>query len=98
VPVVFSPEARRDLIEIYDYIEAASSANKAFSFTSKIADRCQTIAILPETGTPHDDIRPGLRTISFRRRVLIAYHVGGESVVIIDRILYGGRDLAKALA
>ena len=32
----------------------------------------------------------------FDRRVLIAFHITPE-LVVIDRILYGGRDLAKAL-
>ena len=39
-----------------------------------------------------DDLRPGLRTTIYRRRATVAFHITATQVVI-DRILYGGRDL-----
>jgi toxin ParE1/3/4 len=45
---------------------------------------------------PRDDLRPGLRTTAFRRRVTIAFHIT-EMTVTIDRVLYGGRDLEPLL-
>ncbi len=42
--------------------------------------------------TSREDVRAGLRTIGFERRVTIAFQVTSERVVI-DRILYGGRDV-----
>ena len=39
-------------------------------------------------------MRPGLRVVGFERRVLIAFHVQPDAVVI-DRILYGGRDVKR---
>ena len=44
------------------------------------------------SGVDIDDLRPGLRTTAFRRRVTIAFHIT-EMTVTIDRVLYGGRDL-----
>ena len=44
---------------------------------------------------PRDDIRTGLRIIGFERRVSIAFHVE-TATVVINRILYGGRDVEKA--
>jgi toxin ParE1/3/4 len=52
--------------------------------------------MFPERGTRRDDLRPDLRVTGVERRVTIAFHVTAEAV-IIDRILYGGRDLAPAL-
>jgi toxin ParE1/3/4 len=46
----------------------------------------------PERGRGRDDLRPGLRTTAFRRRVTIAFHIS-EITVTIDRVLYGGRNL-----
>jgi toxin ParE1/3/4 len=46
----------------------------------------------PERGRRRDDLRPGLRTTAFRRRVTIAFHIT-EMTVTIDRVFYGGRDL-----
>jgi toxin ParE1/3/4 len=40
-------------------------------------------------------LRPGLRVTGFERRVAIAFHVAADTVVV-DRILYGGRDLDGA--
>jgi toxin ParE1/3/4 len=51
----------------------------------------------PERGTRRDDLRPGLRTATVRRRVTIAYHITDKQVVI-DRILYGGRYLPALFA
>ena len=94
--VLLSPEAERDLVEIYDFIANAASPEKALNFTTKIVNYCETLALFPKHGRRHDDIRRGLRTVSYRRGVLMAYHHEGIALVI-DRILYGGRDLRKAL-
>ena len=52
---------------------------------------------MPNRGTEHSDLRPGLRTIGFRRRVTIAFRVKGDSVAIL-RILYGGRSVELAFS
>jgi len=49
----------------------------------------------PQRGTARDDIRSGLRTVGFERRVTIAFTVKGEDIVIL-RILYAGRSLDLA--
>lgn len=48
-------------------------------------------------GQARDDIRPGLRVLGFRRRVLIAFTVSDESVEVIG-VYYGGRDWETLLA
>jgi hypothetical protein len=57
---------------------------------------CQSFDIFAERGTPRDDIRAGLRTTHFERRLLIVLMVDAEEVTIL-RLLYGGRDLETAL-
>jgi toxin ParE1/3/4 len=90
--VIFAPEALTDLFELYDYIAADSGAERARNYTDRIVTACRNLVTFPERGTPRDDLRPGLRTTSYRRRVTIAFHITAAQVVI-DRILYGGRDL-----
>jgi toxin ParE1/3/4 len=46
----------------------------------------------PERGTRRDDLRSGLRTTTYRRRVTIAYHIT-DTQVVIGRVLYRGRNL-----
>jgi toxin ParE1/3/4 len=48
-------------------------------------------------GARRDDLKKGLRVLGFERRVAIAFRVT-DSQVIVARVLYGGRDLGKAIA
>jgi toxin ParE1/3/4 len=93
--VVFSPEARDDLLRIYEHIAGRSGAERALAYTERIARHCMGFADLPERGRRRDDLRPGLRVTGYERRVAIAFHIA-ERTVVIDRILYGGRDLNVA--
>lgn len=93
--VVFRPPAKTDLRDIYDYIARDSRANAA-RFVDEIERYCLRLADFLERGVRRGDLRRGIRTISIRRRILIAY-VLNEDRVEIARILYGGRDLSRAL-
>jgi toxin ParE1/3/4 len=94
--VVFAPEARDDLLQLYDYIAAQSGPARARTFSERILSYCLGFETFPERGMRRDDLRPGLRVVGFTRRVTIAFHISG-SLVTIDRVLYGGRDLRTAL-
>lgn len=90
--VFFSPEARADLIDLYDYIADQGSRQRAITYIERIEVYCLGFASFPERGTRRDEIRPGLRTVGFEGRITIAFHLG-EGTVIIDRILYAGRQM-----
>jgi toxin ParE1/3/4 len=94
--VVFAPEANDQLIELYRYLAERGSVAVATSFTDAIVDWCERLAHFPRRGTKRDDIRPGLRTIGFRRRVTIAFTVGDKTVTILG-VYYGGRDFEASL-
>jgi toxin ParE1/3/4 len=51
---------------------------------------------LSTSWTRRDDLRPGLCTIGFRRRVTIAFAVEADAMTIIG-IFYGGQDFEAAL-
>ena len=53
----------------------------------------RAVDVFPMRGSPGDDLMPGLRTLSFERRVVIGYLVEGEAVWIVG-VSYGGRDLS----
>ena len=89
--VVFSPEARDDLTNLYLYIAERSGDVRAMGFVDRIEAQCRGLSDFPECGTQRDDVAPGLRIIGFERRVAIAFHID-PGTVTIDRILYGGRD------
>ncbi|MFB6575780.1 type II toxin-antitoxin system RelE/ParE family toxin [Kocuria palustris] len=71
--VVYSPRARQQLTELYYWItEQSGSPDLAEGFATAIIDYCDELADSPMIGLARDDIRPGLRTIGFRRRAVIA--------------------------
>ncbi len=94
--VIFAPEAADDLFALYTYIAEQSGAALAFNYISRIESYCLGFDMAGERGTRRDDIRPGMRVVGFKRRVTIAFHVEADTVVI-ERILYGGRNVEHIL-
>ena len=94
--VAFTPEARAQLLSIYGYVVDQAGPDIAFAFTESIIDHCESFTTFPLRGTQRDDIRPGLRTIGFRKRVTIAFDVTGDTITIIG-IFYGGQDFESAM-
>lgn len=95
--VVFTPEAEKQLVDLYRYIAAAGSPEAAARYTDAIVTFCEEMATFPRQGRARDDIRPGLRIIGFRRRAVIAFTDTEQTVVIVG-IFYGGRDYEAVLA
>ena len=89
--VVYSPRASADLAAIFDWIADHADPYVARRFVGRIEQACGRLRHFPLRTTPRDDLRPGLRTTTYRRRVVIALSVEGSRVVI-HGIFYGGRD------
>jgi len=92
--VVLTPDAQDQLNQIEEFIAREASPAIAARYVEAILGRCESLAVFPRRGTPRDDLRPGIRTLSFRRRVTIAYLVGEARVVVVG-IFYAGRDMAR---
>lgn len=92
--VEISEDARSDLFALYDWLANSAGANVALSYVERIEAYCLGFDLASERGTARDDIRLGLRTVGFERRVTIAFMVEENRVVIL-RVFYGGRDWAK---
>ena len=93
---VYSPAAREDLFALYDRIAAVTSHNVARAYGLRLRDNIEGFDLASKRGTPRDDIRRGLRTVGFERRVTIAFRVQAERVLIL-RVFYGGQDWEAAL-
>ncbi len=94
--VSFRPAAEADLMGLYTYIAEEAGRVRAGAYIDRIEAACLALETMPRRGRPRDDIRPGLRTMSFERRATIVYQVKGAEVVII-RIFYGGQDYERSL-
>ena len=94
--VVFAPEAVAQLEAIYAYVADKAGPDTALRFTNAIIDYCQGFTTFPRRGTLRKDLRPGLRTVGFRKRATIAFAVLGNTITIVG-IFYGGQDVESAL-
>lgn len=91
--LAYRPLAREDLAEIFWSRAELAGFASADALVSAIQDRCEGLTRFSERGTPRPEIGPGVRSVPFRRKAVIAYLVRREAVVIIG-VMYGGRDLA----
>jgi toxin ParE1/3/4 len=86
--VVFTPEAEEQLVELYRYIANDASPAVAEQFTSAIVEFCVRLVNFPHRSARRDDIRPGLFVTQYRSRVVIAYSVDNNEIVVIG-VFYG---------
>jgi toxin ParE1/3/4 len=93
--VLITKSAEADLLAIYDYIAERVGADTAHRFASRIEEYCLGMANTPERGTRRNDLRPGLRTVGFRRRATILFQLDRQArKVVILGVYYAGRNLA----
>ncbi len=91
----YTPEAQQQLNALDDWITEKASRDVARQFVSAILDHVDAIVVFPLAGRARDDVRPGMRTTTFRKRTLIAYevdHSSAELVVNILGVFHGGQD------
>lgn len=89
--VIFTPVAERQIDNLHAYITAHSSESRADRYVGRIVGFCQGLATFPLRGTKRDDLLAGLRTVGFERRVIIAFVVTADTV-LIEGMFYGGQD------
>lgn len=89
--IVFSPMAEVQLLKLYRDIAARGLPGIAEDYTAGIVEYCRSFSTFPQRGARRDDIRPGLRTIGYRRRVTIAFEVTDDAVNILG-VYYGGQN------
>ena len=91
-----APSARADLDEIWDYIFVESgSEGIADQVLDGIRTRFEFLGDWPRAGRRRDELRRGFRSLG-AGNYSIFYRAEGEDVVI-QRILYGRRDLSSLL-
>jgi toxin ParE1/3/4 len=88
--VIFSPEAREDLLQLGDWIAERAGVDIALRYIDRVESFCAGLAFSSERGQRRDDIRPGLCIVGFERRIAVAFTVTPTEVTIL-RLYYGGR-------
>lgn len=97
--IVYSPESRRDLDEIWDYIKySLQNPSAAVHIVDRIMDEIDQLEILPDIGAPLSSIAEVESDARFlvTGNYLTFYRVRGDTV-FIDRILNGRCDYLRIL-
>jgi toxin ParE1/3/4 len=93
--VQLSALAIEDLIALHQWVRVEADFPTADGYLARIEERIAALADFPHRGSPRDDLVAGLRTLTFERRLSIAYNVDG-TVVTVQRV-NAFRDLAPIL-
>lgn len=94
--VQLSALAIEDLIALHHWVSTEADIPTADGYLARVEERIAALANFPHRGSPRDDLVAGLRTLTFERRLLIAYNVDGNVVTAL-RIINAFRDLAPLL-
>jgi len=92
-----SPEAETDLVALYDWIAERASPDTALGYIDRLESYIRGFDYASERGTLRNDIREGLRTVGFERRVTIAFNVTAQEVIVLG-LFYGGQNWQEALS
>jgi plasmid stabilization system protein ParE len=91
-PVIWSPEARADLSDIWTYYADNTGRHTADDIIRSIGAALNVINDHPYAGRSRNEVRTGLRSIPARPHVIF-YRVGTSDTSEIVRILDERRDL-----
>ncbi len=93
--VQFTPRARRDVIEIWEYI-ARDNFEAADRVVAAIKEATRMLAELPGIGYTRPDVHDTRYRFWRVYSYLLAYRASDEALVIV-RVVHGARDLRDIL-
>jgi toxin ParE1/3/4 len=94
-PVILSEAAITDLSAMGRWISERAGSEIAEAYVSRVESACCRLADFPNRGTPRFNVSKGLRSITFERRVIIAYRVENCAVHVV-RLIDAARDFGRA--
>ena len=96
--VAIDPGAVGDLDEIRVFVAEAAGKAIADKLIERLLVYIDGLDSVPKRGAARDDIRPGLRTITWRRTVTLIFVVDDAAgAVVVIGALYRGRDVEAVL-
>jgi len=97
--VRFAPAVLEQLAELESYISRSGSPAAASRYVEAILGYCERLATFPLRGRKRDDLLPGLRVTTYRRRTVIAFLVDPKArIVSIVGIYHGGQNYERKLS
>jgi toxin ParE1/3/4 len=93
--VVFSPQAKRDLQSIADYI-AIDNAARAVTFIEEIEERCQKLGDFPLSARQFPELGTNAHILPHGNYVILYRDL--EAEVSIERVVHGARDILALIS
>ncbi len=82
--VVYGPDSPLEIALLEEWLALSGAGFSTIDhYITRLRDKCEAIGGLPYAGQPRDDLFPGLRTVVFEKRVLIAYRIHDDHVEIM---------------
>jgi toxin ParE1/3/4 len=81
--VVLDPEAIADLNAIRDHIAEKAGKPVASKVTERVLNHMQSFEMAPKRGVARDDLRPGLRTVGWRRAFRFIFFVDDVAAKVV---------------
>jgi plasmid stabilization system protein ParE len=95
--VTFSPQARRDLADIVDFLLDFASPQTARKYEIEIRRVIDNLSDLPSIGSPRRVFGPNVRILIVRPFLIFYEDRSEQGEVEILRILHGSRDITQDL-
>jgi len=94
--VIFAKEAGEQISALYQELATGASSATAIRIVANITARCERFGEFPFLGRSRPDLSAGIRTFAFDRRIVVAYAVHPDKVIIVG-IFHRGEDFEAAL-
>ena len=90
--VELSALAVQDIIDLQNWIADAAGWGRAAGYTDRLLEKIAGLADFPARGAARPDFGKDVRSLTFERKLVIAYHILPGSVEVL-RVVSGARDL-----
>lgn len=95
--VVFSPDARLDLIQLVDFLTDAASPRIARRYETEIKRVIRNLGRMPSTGSPRPVFGPHVRVLIVRPYLIFYDDVQETGEATVLRILHGSRNITPGM-
>ena len=97
IEVVVSPQARGDLLDIIRYLADIASPATAEAWDRKLWQAIDELSEFPGSGAPRPRLGSNARIRIVGPYVAIYEHVRGSGVLVVLRVVHGGRKITRKL-
>lgn len=91
--LVLLPSAEADIQQIADWISESADIETALRYVARVRSKIDKLQDFPRRGMVRSVSGVDVRTITFERRIVIAYVVDNTDVIVI-RVVSGQRNLS----